>query len=41
MELIKWFHEGALKGSGKTIAVVAQSIPELQPVAHRELARKL
>lgn len=37
----KMAHEGALKGSGKTIAVVAQSIPELQPVAHRELARKI
>lgn len=34
-------HEGALEGPGGTIAVVAQGIPELQPAAHVELARRI
>ena len=37
----KMAHEGAFKEVGKTIAVVAQSIPELQPTVHKELARRI
>lgn len=34
-------HRGALKAGGKTIAVVAQGISELQPTSHRNLAEKI
>lgn len=34
-------HEGALEGPGGTIAVIAQGLPDIQPAAHIELARRI
>lgn len=34
-------HEGALLGTGGTIAVLAQGLPDIQPAAHRDLARRI
>lgn len=34
-------HEGALEGSGGTIAVLAQGLPDVQPGKHRELAERI
>ncbi len=34
-------HEGALMGSGGTIAVLAQGLPDVQPAKHRELAERI
>ena len=34
-------HEGALDGPGGTVAVLAQGLPDIQPAAHRDLARRI
>ena len=34
-------HEGALNGPGGTVAVLAQGLPDIQPAAHRDLARRI
>lgn len=34
-------HKGALKGEGKTVAVLAQPLDELQPTSHRWLAESI
>ncbi len=34
-------HEGALLGSGGTVAVLAQGLPDVQPGKHRELAERI
>ena len=34
-------HEGALLGTGGTVAVLAQGLPDIQPAAHRDLARRI
>lgn len=34
-------HKGALKGEGRTVAVLAQPLDELQPTAHRWLAESI
>lgn len=34
-------HKGALAGGGHTVAVIAQPLDELRPIAHRSLAREI
>jgi len=34
-------HEGALEGEGGTVAVLAQGLPDIQPAAHIDLARRI
>jgi len=34
-------HQGALKGEGGTIAVLAQALPEIRPVRHKRLAETI